>query len=279
MSERTWRRWLLLAVNVAGVVPLAWLVVSFVTDRLSFNPIQAATLRTGDYALTFLWLSLACTPLSSLTGWRLFGALRRPLGLYAFAYAAVHALIFVGWDYGFDWPNVLPLFAQKTYLALGLSAFFLMALLAATSFGRFRRRKPDRWANLHRLVYPAAVLVLVHFVLVADGDIMRLKGDIWRPLAYAAVLAVMLVVRIAAWIRAGTRPAPTGQLPSQMCNCQYSAGRPRIGGMAVDRRDGRVPGSTGFGHLQQPAGMVRVKFLHLRQIHGQQLTGDHRRYG
>jgi len=92
MNKRQRIRWLKWGVNIGALVPLAWLVVSYFTDNLTFNPVQAATLRTGDYALVMLWLSLACTPLYLVTGWSDLLHLRRPLGLYAFVYAAIHLL-------------------------------------------------------------------------------------------------------------------------------------------------------------------------------------------
>ena len=183
-------------VNVGALVPLGWLVVSYFTDNLSFNPIQTATLRTGDYALVLLWLSLACTPLYLLTGWSGALQLRRPLGLYAFLYAGIHLLIFVGWDYGFNWTQVLPLFVTQRYLLVGSVAFILLLLLAVTSFRWWIRLMGVGWKHLHRLVYVTAALVVVHYVMVVDGDIWTLQGDVLEPLAYGVVLILFLVLRL-----------------------------------------------------------------------------------
>jgi len=186
-------RWL---VNIGAVVPLVWLGVSYLTNNLSFNPIQTATSRTGDYALWLLWLSLACTPVYLLTGWSDVIVLRRPLGLFAFVYAAVHMLIFVGWDYGFRWAQVLPLFGQNIYLMVGAASLFLLFVLALTSYKWSMRLLGIGWRHLHRFVYVAAVLVVIHYALVVDGNILKLQGDILEPLAYGLVLLLLLVLRL-----------------------------------------------------------------------------------
>ncbi len=196
MKRRVRIKWLKLAAHVGSVIPLVWLIGSYFSGNLTFNPIQAATIRTGHYALTLLWLSLACSPLYILTGFSELLPLRRVLGLYAFGYAGLHLLIFVGWDYGFDWSLVLPLFARQYYLIAGLAALVLLFVLALTSFSLWIRWLGVFWKRLHRLVYLAAGLVVVHYLLVVDGSLWTLQGEIWKPLAYAAVLALLLALRL-----------------------------------------------------------------------------------
>jgi methionine sulfoxide reductase heme-binding subunit len=196
MDKRRRMRLLKWLVHIGAAAPMVWLLISYLTDNLTFNPIQTATLRTGDYALTLLWLSLACSPLYTLTGWREVRDLRRPLGLYAFVYAGIHVLVFVGWDYGFNWPLVLPLFVQNTYLLIGALAFILLLALAVTSFRWWMRLLGLGWKYLHRLVYVAAALVVVHYAMVVDGSILTLQGDVGGPLAYGIVLFLLLVLRL-----------------------------------------------------------------------------------
>jgi methionine sulfoxide reductase heme-binding subunit len=186
----------LLAVHLVSWLPLAWLLFDYLTGNLTVNPIQAATIRTGKYALIWLVLSLACTPLHSLLGWRGALKLRRPLGLYAFMYAAVHVFIFVAIDYAFAWGLLATEVVLKPYIIMGLSAFTMLSLLALTSFRWWMRRLGKNWKRLHRLVYLAAVLVIVHYAWAAKGDVLQLSGDTIQPFAFGLAVALLLLARV-----------------------------------------------------------------------------------
>jgi sulfoxide reductase heme-binding subunit YedZ len=115
--------------------------------------------------------------------------LRRPLGLYAFLYASLHGLTFVGLDYGFNLGLILREVLQKRFVQAGILAFLLLLPLAITSTRGWMRRLGKNWKQLHRLVYVAALVAVVHFVWLA-------KGDIREPLAYGAVVVLLLAVRL-----------------------------------------------------------------------------------
>jgi methionine sulfoxide reductase heme-binding subunit len=185
-----------LAVHAGALLPLVWLIKDLLTDNLTVNPIQAATQRTGDYAIVLLLLSLAVTPLITLTGYSHLAKVRRPLGLYAFLYAAIHLYIFVGVDYGFNFDFLLADVAQKRFIFAGLAAFLLMLPLAFTSYRYWQKRLGKAWKRLHRLVYAAAVLVVIHVAWAVKGDLFTLQGDIWKPLLAGLVLALLFVARI-----------------------------------------------------------------------------------
>src|SRR3972149_2429890 len=172
-------RW---SIHIGAWLPLVVLIVDAIRNNLTFNPIQAATQRTGDTAIILLGLSLACSPLSTYLKWKTAIALRRPLGLYAFMYAAIHFWLFIGADYGYQLNLIVPEFLQKYYLWAGLPAFIILLALAATSFKWAMRRLGKRWKRLHRLIYLAALLVVLHLALVIKGDVLRLSGDVWKPL-------------------------------------------------------------------------------------------------
>jgi methionine sulfoxide reductase heme-binding subunit len=172
-------------------VPLAKLVWDWWSDNLTVNPIQEITLRTGYYAITLLILSLVCTPLNTLFGLRAALPLRRPLGLYAFLYATLHFLTFVWLDYGLDWTLIQEAILEKRYVLVGFAALLLLLPLAATSTKGWMRRLGRRWKNLHRLVYIAALLAVVHWV-------MLVKSDIREPLLYGAGVALLLALRLPA---------------------------------------------------------------------------------
>jgi sulfoxide reductase heme-binding subunit YedZ len=114
--------------------------------------------------------------------------LRRPLGLYAFMYAGLHFLIFVGLDYGFDLDLIGQAILNQRYVLVGFAAGLLLLLLAITSTRGWQKRLGKNWKRLHRLAYLAAILAIVHF--------MWLVKDIREPLRYGAVVALLLIVRI-----------------------------------------------------------------------------------
>lgn len=178
-----------LLVHVGALVPLGWLAFDFLRNNLTVNPIQALTLRTGKYALVMLILSLACTPINTLTGFSAALKVRRALGLYAFMYASLHFLIFVGLDYGFDPALLREAIFEKRFALIGFSAFLILVALAVTSTRGWMKRLGKKWTRLHRLVYLAGILVIVHFT-------WSVKSDIRVPLLYGAAILLLLVVRI-----------------------------------------------------------------------------------
>jgi methionine sulfoxide reductase heme-binding subunit len=186
-------RW---AVHIAAWIPLIVLIIDAANNNLTFNPIQAATQRTGDTAIILLGLSLMCSPLSTYAGWKDAIKLRRALGLYAFMYAAVHFILFAVVDFGLQFNLIVPEFLQKYYLWAGLPAFIVLCALAATSFRRAMRRMGKNWKRLHHYIYLGAILVVLHLALVIKGDFFRLGGDVWKPIVAAIVIGGLLIVRI-----------------------------------------------------------------------------------
>ena len=184
---------------------VAWLAWDAWTGNLTVNPIQAAEQRTGKYALVLLVLSLACTPLNTLFGLRQALTVRRSLGLYTFMFAAMHFVIFIGIDYGFDWEFLRLDIINKRYILVGATALIILTLLAATSFRWWMKRLGKRWKALHRLIYLAAPLVVLHYAWARKGDIFRLQGDILQPLAFGVVVALLLLARLPALRRGAVR--------------------------------------------------------------------------
>jgi sulfoxide reductase heme-binding subunit YedZ len=177
------------SVAAAGLVPLALLAWDTWQGNLGANPIQAVELRTGKPALVLLICSLAVSPAARLTGWSRLRPLRRTLGLLAFFYACLHALTFVGLDYGFD-PRLLPeaLFEKRFALA-GVAAFLALLPLAVTSTRSWQRRLGRDWGRLHRLAYLAALLAVIHYI-------WQTKADITQPLLWAGALVLLLLARL-----------------------------------------------------------------------------------
>jgi methionine sulfoxide reductase heme-binding subunit len=185
-----------IAVHIGAWVPLAWLVWAYVTHHLTINPIQDATQRTGRYALALLVLCLACTPLNTVLGWRGILRVKRALGMYSFLYALIHVLILSGLDYSFNFIYLYSDFRSKVYIWAGLAAFLILLALAVTAFRWAMKLLGKNWKRLHRLVYAAGVLVVLHYAWAKKGDLFRLQGDIRQPLLYGLLVILLLGLRI-----------------------------------------------------------------------------------
>ena len=194
------------AVCAAALGPLAWLVWAGLTANLSVNPLSDLTNETGLWALRFLAISLAITPLRRVTGWNWVIRFRRMLGLYAFFYGVLHFLVYTIADRfaGLDFPDGMASWTtarnlaasvgediyKRPFITIGFTALMLMLPLAITSTaGWIRRLGGKRWNALHRLAYVSGIAAVVHYYWLV-------KADVRSPLLYAAVVAVLLGARV-----------------------------------------------------------------------------------
>jgi sulfoxide reductase heme-binding subunit YedZ len=182
--------------HIGAWIPLVVLAYDFWTNNLTVNPIQAAEIRSGDIAIVLLILSLACTPLNWLLHMPDLLKLRKPLGLYAYMYAAIHLTIFIGLDYGFDPELLVQVVFEKPFIVVGLLSFVLLTALAVTSFRWWMAKLAKNWKRLHQLVYGINLLVVLHFGWSAKGDFFRLQGDVLRPLLAGGVVILLLCLRL-----------------------------------------------------------------------------------
>ena len=177
------------AVHILCLVPLFLLISDWFNDALTANPIQYLTLTTGKTALKLLTLSISITPVMFLTGKRILNPARKLLGLYAALYATLHFSIFVGLDYFFDWELIKDAIFEKPYVLVGFGAFTVLSLMAITSTKGWKRRLKKKWKPLHRFVYLAAFLVILHYIWLV-------KSDIREPLVYGTIMGIFLLLRI-----------------------------------------------------------------------------------
>jgi sulfoxide reductase heme-binding subunit YedZ len=185
-----------IAMHIYAWSALIHIAFDFLTGNISANPIQELEQRTGRHAITLLVLSLACTPLNSLFGWRELIKRRRALGLYAFMYASIHVIIFADLDYGFAWSLIIQTVLQKPYIVVGAISFLMLIPLAFTSFNVWKMRLKKNWKRIHQMIYLIAPLVVLHYAWSKKGDFFRLEGDIVRPLIYGLVVVTLLIFRI-----------------------------------------------------------------------------------
>lgn len=174
---------------IAGLVPLALLAAAAFTGGLGAEPIEEVTHRTGFATLLILMLTLAVSPVRRWTRWNWLAPARRTLGLCAFLYVCLHLSIYLV-DQGFTWSYIAEDVLERTYITAGFAAFLLLVPLALTSTRASIRRLGKRWQKLHRLVYLAAGLGVLHFLWLV-------KKDLRDPLTFAAVFAALMLARLA----------------------------------------------------------------------------------
>jgi sulfoxide reductase heme-binding subunit YedZ len=184
-------RWLAIKVlaHLLALLPLALLARAALADELGADPVAAITHATGEWALRLLLLGLALTPLRRLLGQAWPIRLRRLVGLYAFFYACLHLATYVVLDLGDYWRQVLEDIFKRPYITVGFASWLLLLPLALTSTRWSMRRLGRRWLQLHRMVYVAAVLAVLHFIWLV-------KSDLREPLVYAGILALLLGARL-----------------------------------------------------------------------------------
>ena len=183
-------RFLKIVVFVNAIVPLVLLLWDLYYTRVGPNPLQFATTTTGMLTLIFLSLTVAITPLRKIFGINSLVKVRRMLGLFAFFYGALHLLTYIWFDRLFNLISVGQDVVKRPFILAGMVAFVLMVPLAVTSTNRMvKRLGGKRWAQLHRLVYLAAIAGVVHFW-------MLVKSDTRLPLTFAFIVLFLLGYRL-----------------------------------------------------------------------------------
>lgn len=182
-------RWSKPVLFLVCLLPLCLLVLRTVGNDLGANPVETLTHDTGDWALRFLLISLAVTPLRLLTGKAWLIRYRRMLGLFAFFYALLHFTIYLWIDQGFLWSEIVADILKRPYITIGFAAFLILLPLAATSTKGMVRRLGKRWTSLHRLVYASALLAILHFIWLV-------KADYREPGLYLFIFLLLMLFRM-----------------------------------------------------------------------------------
>lgn len=171
------------------LIPFLLLIWKGFENQLGANPVETITHTTGDWALYFLLLTLAISPLRDLTGKSILFRFRRMLGLYVFFYALLHFLTWLIFDHYFDWFEIQKDILKRPYITVGFSAFVLLIPLTLTSTSIMRRRLGKHWNQLHQLIYVIAVLVIFHYLWLV-------KADTREPIIFALILIALLLHRV-----------------------------------------------------------------------------------
>jgi sulfoxide reductase heme-binding subunit YedZ len=194
----SWRDLVRPAIYWGGMIPAAWAFYRGSTGQLGPEPIKALEHILGLWALRFLMIGLAITPLRRLGGPSLI-RYRRAIGLLAFFYVCLHLAVYIGFDQVFDLAAVWRDIVKRPYITIGMLSFLLLAPLAITSNNEMvKRLGAQAWQRLHRLVYAAALLGAIHFLLLVKS---------WppEPLIYTAIVLALLLFRLTPIGKKGAR--------------------------------------------------------------------------
>jgi methionine sulfoxide reductase heme-binding subunit len=184
-------KWTKVVVFLLCLIPFLGLICRALTGNLGINPVETLQHTTGDWTLRFLILTLCITPLRKTLHQPELIRFRRMLGLFAFFYVCLHFLTYLGPDQSFSLSGMWLDVAKRPFITVGFVAFLLLIPLAVTSTSAWiRRLGGKRWARLHRLIYVAALLGVVHYDWLV-------KSNKIRPLTYGAILSVLLLWRLA----------------------------------------------------------------------------------
>ena len=143
----------------------------------------------GEWTLIFIFLTLSMTPLRKITKSLEWIKFRRMLGLFAFFYASVHMLSYVGLDYRFDFEPLINEVLKKKFIFIGFSAWLLLIPLAVTSSQKMVRLLKQNWKKIHKLIYVIAIFGVLHFIWLS-------KTIFFKPLIFLILLIILLLFRI-----------------------------------------------------------------------------------
>lgn len=200
-------KWTKRVLFLVCLVPFGILLWRTFTGNLGPNQVETLQHTTGDWTLRFLVITLAVTPLRKLLHLPDLIHFRRMLGLFAFFYACMHFLVYLGPDQSFDLAGMWKDVYKRPFITVGFTAFVLMIPLALTSTaGWIRRLGGRRWRILHRAIYICAICGVIHYYWLV-------KSAVLRPLAYGAVVAVLLMWRLGDWLVRRGRALPASAKP------------------------------------------------------------------
>jgi len=174
---------------VISLWPIISLGIDIFQNNLGANPVEYIERHFGKWALIFLCLTLSMTPLRRITKINQWILYRRMLGLFVFFYASIHLLCYIGLDYQFAWIDIKNDIMKHRYVLVGFLGWLLLLPLAVTSSDKMIRRLKGNWKRLHSLTYLIAILGVLHFIWLV-------KKDISEPLIYAAIVLLLLILRL-----------------------------------------------------------------------------------
>ena len=172
-----------------ALIPFIWLLLKVFQNDLGPDPAQALSIETGEWTLRFLLLTLAITPFRQIFRVVEIARLRRMIGLFAFFYASIHFLSWMAFILAFRWLAIAEELVERPYITVGFLAYVILFLLGVTSTNSMVRRLGKNWKRLHKFVYAASILAIVHLLWI-------LRTDVTEAVIYGVLLAILMGYRI-----------------------------------------------------------------------------------
>ena len=172
-----------------ALTPFIWLLLKVFQNDLGPDPAQTLSIETGEWTLRFLLLTLAITPFTQIFKMIEIARLRRMIGLFTFFYGSIHFVSWMAFTLGFRWLAIVEELVERPYITVGFLAYVILFLLGITSTNYMVRKLGRNWKRLHKFIYAASVLAIIHLLWI-------LRTDITEAVIYGAVLAILLGYRV-----------------------------------------------------------------------------------
>ena len=172
-----------------ALTPFIWLLLKVFQNDLGPDPAQTLSIETGEWTLRFLLLTLAITPFTQVFKMIEIARLRRMIGLFTFFYGSIHFVSWIAFILGFRWLAIVEELVERPYITVGFLAYVILFLLGITSTNYMVRKLGRNWKRLHKFIYAASVLAIIHLLWI-------LRTDITEAVIYGAVLAILLGYRV-----------------------------------------------------------------------------------
>ena len=172
-----------------ALIPFLYLLIKALQNDLGPDPAQALSIESGEWTLRFLLLTLTITPLRQMFGLIEIARLRRMIGLFTFFYATIHLVSWMAFILGFRWFAIAEELVERPYITIGFLAYIILFSLGVTSTDSMVRRLGRNWKRLHKLIYLASVLAIVHLLWI-------LRTDITEAVIYGTLLIILLGYRV-----------------------------------------------------------------------------------
>ena len=169
--------------------PVYIITYQLINNKLGPEPVDRIINHFGEWTLIFVLLTLSMTPLKKITNSLEWIKFRRMLGLFAFFYASIHMLSYVGLDYRFDFEPLINDVLKKKFIFIGFSAWLLLIPLAITSSDKMVRILKKNWKKLHSLIYIISIFGIMHFIWLS-------KTIFFKPLIFLIILIFLLLFRV-----------------------------------------------------------------------------------
>ena len=172
-----------------ALTPFLYLLIKALQNDLGPDPAQALSIESGEWTLRFLLLTLTITPLRQMFGLIEIARLRRMIGLFTFFYATIHLVSWMAFILGFRWFAIAEELVERPYITIGFLAYIILFSLGVTSTDSMVRRLGRNWKRLHKLIYLASVLAIIHLLWI-------LRTDITEAVIYGTLLIILLGYRV-----------------------------------------------------------------------------------